>query len=159
LAVTRDPIKESRAHCEHAFAFIGQEYGCKQRARYLPSGYELYYWNTTTAVRLVYFLRDPLFEYIGPRPEGPFPPGKEEYGARTRIEWFELLDIVEVVTSRRPAFDDEVRYAIPGMALVEQYADWTRQYCDGLLRGDFAMLGELRRRLKIRAQTTDQLPR
>lgn len=41
--MTHDPIKESRAHCEHAFAFLRQEHGCKQRARYLPSGYELYY--------------------------------------------------------------------------------------------------------------------
>jgi hypothetical protein len=158
MAMTRDPIKESRAHCEHAFAFLCDEYGCKQRARYLPSGYELYYWNATTAVRLDYFLRDPLFGYIGPRPVGPFPPGKEDDVARNRIEWFELLDIVAVVTSRRPTFDDEVRYAIPSVALVEQYADWTRQYCDGLLRGDFAMIGELSRRLKARIRATNQFP-
>jgi hypothetical protein len=159
LAVSREPIKESRTHCQHAFAFLSDEYGCKQRARYLPSGYELCYWNATTAVRLDYFLRDPLFEYIGPRPEGAFPPAKEDYVARNRIELFELLDIVEMVTSRRPTFDDEVRYAIPSMALVEQYADWTRQYCDGLLDGDFAMLGELRRRLRARIEATDQFPR
>jgi hypothetical protein len=55
------------------------------------------------------------FNYIGPRPEGPFPPGKEDYAARNRIEWFELLGIVAVVTGRRPTFDDEVRYAIPSV--------------------------------------------
>ena len=30
VAMTRDPIKESRAHCEHAFAFLCHEYGGKQ---------------------------------------------------------------------------------------------------------------------------------
>jgi hypothetical protein len=93
------------------------------------------------------------------RPTGPFHPGRDEYGARTRIEWFELLDVIEVFTSTRSTWDNDVRYSIPSMALVEQYADWTRQYCDGLLHGDFAMLGELRQRLGIRAQTTHQFPR
>jgi hypothetical protein len=51
------------------------------------------------------------------------------------------------------------RDAIPSMALVQQYADWTRQYCDGLLHGDFAVLGELRRRPRARIEATDQFPR
>jgi hypothetical protein len=156
--VSREPIKESRTHCRHAFAFLSDEYGCKQRA--VPS----------IRVRAVLLERNhsrtvgllpagPTLRVHRPAAGGGFPPAKEDYVARNQIELFELLDIVEVVTSRRPTFDDEVRYAIPNMALVEQYADWTRQYCDGLLHGDFAMLGELRRRLTARNEATDQFPR
>ena len=159
MAMTHDPIRESRAHCEHAFAFLVHDYGCRIRARYLDgSGYEVYYWNTTTGVRVVYQIQDPLYVYLCQLPAVPFPPGREEFGAYRRIEWFDLLDIIDLRTKQRPSFDLETTYGIPSIAVVEQYAEWVRLHCDSILRGDFSLFPELRRRVNSRIAQTNQFP-
>jgi hypothetical protein len=127
-------MRAARERCERAFDFLPSNYGCRYRGRYLDHwGFELYYWNTTTGVRVVCTLRDPLLVWVCRRPEEGFPPRRDDYAARERIRWYEVGAIKGVVTAKEP----EDPYVV--QLSFEELAEDFRGYADPLLRGDFAL--------------------
>lgn len=145
MAVGADPIRRAREACEEAFAFLPERYGCRFRGRLLGgSGFELYYWNDTTGVRVVQQMRDPFYVYLCRLPDGPFPPGRDEFGGYRRIDWIEVLELVEDATGELPRFPPEIEYGMAARPIVAKYVEWLQDYGDRTLRGDFTDLHRLR---------------
>jgi hypothetical protein len=141
-------MRELRIRCEIQFVLTA-EYGCQRRGRFTSGGLEIYYWNPIVGVRVLVSYRDPFTVDLCPIPEGTFPPGPHEYGARQRIEWYDAFDVVRLVTGRRPRFTDRQLYGNDPV-VITAYADALRGPCRSLLRGDTAMWARLRRQRAAR---------
>jgi hypothetical protein len=50
-------------------------------------GFEVFYWDAITGVRVLVQSRDPFTVDLCPMPPARFPPRPDKYGARRRIEW------------------------------------------------------------------------
>jgi hypothetical protein len=145
-----DPMRTAREKCGRAFAFLEFDHGCRCRGRYLDHwGFELYYWNKTTGVRVLCTLRDPLLIWICRLPKEGFPPRADDPFARSRIEWYEIGDIKAVITGREPADPYLLQLSF------EELAEDFRAHAEPLLRGDFALLGSVESRVVARRKAVE----
>ncbi|MFC6020309.1 hypothetical protein ACFP2T_29580 [Plantactinospora solaniradicis] len=139
--------RDLRARCEATFDFLVGEHDCRKRGRFIPQGLEVFYWNTTTGVRVLTMNRDPFTVDLCVLPEGGFPPRKDEYGAGRRIQWFDAFQAVKLVTGERPRFSDNQLYG-NDQAVLDAYADALRGPCRPLLRStDDPLWARLERQL------------
>lgn len=141
--------RELRTRCETEFDFLVAEHGCRRRSRFHPGGFEIFYWNRTTGVRVRVEPREEFVVHLCPLPEGRFPPRADEYGASRRIEWYDAFDMVELATGRRPRFDPGQLYG-NDPAVITAYADALRGPCRSLLCGEDAVWVPLRRQRRAR---------
>jgi hypothetical protein len=151
--VFKDQIRESRTHCEQEFDYLCTEFGCRRHSRYRLRGYEIYFWNRTTGVQIIYILRDPLFVRLCQLPQGKFPPAKNEHGGYLRIPWFNLLDIMYLKGTQPKPTPDEVLYGVPSLGIIHEHAQWLREYASDLLSGDFSLVPALRKLLEARRRS------
>ena len=151
-AVTKSsPMRTARERCERAFDFLQSDYGCRYRGRYLDHrGFELYFWNTTTGIRVVCTLRDPLLVWVCRPPEEGFPPRRGDYAARERTRWYEFGDIKAVVTAKEP----EDPYIV--QLSFEELAEDFRVSADPLLRGDSALFQAVDTRVAARRKRIEE---
>lgn len=142
--MTSGMLKQARDDCLNAFSFLTSDFRCQSRARFLSrSGFELYYWNSTTGVQVVFQLRDPFSVYICRVPNGKFPPRVGEFAGRRRISWVNLESIVKKSTKQMPSIDEYALYGMPSPEIAECYAEMLRIYCGPILNGDFCQLDGL----------------
>ncbi|MBE1492281.1 hypothetical protein [Plantactinospora soyae] len=131
--MTNSPWKrELRERCEATFDFLVSEHDCRKRGRFISQGIEVFYWNATTGVSVSAVYRDPFSVDLCVLPEDGFPPRKDEYGARLRIDWFDAFYVVTLVTGKRPKFSQEQVYG-NDQAVLDAYADALRGPCRPLL--------------------------
>jgi hypothetical protein len=93
--------------------------------------------------------RDPFTVDVCPLPEGRFPPRIDEYGARQRIEWYDVFDALKLLIGRRPRFDVRQLYGNDPV-VIAAYADALRGPCQSLLHGDAVAWNRLRRQRRAR---------
>ncbi|MFY1686910.1 hypothetical protein [Plantactinospora sp. WMMB782] len=141
--------RELRARCEAEFDFLVVEYGCRRRGRFCSGGFEIFYWNGTTGVRVKVEYREEFTVLLCPLPEGRFPPRIGEYDRQPRIEWHDAFDVVKLVTGRRPRFDRRQLYG-NHPAVIAAYADALRGPGQALLRGEAELWARLRRQIRAR---------
>ncbi|MEE6259110.1 hypothetical protein [Plantactinospora sonchi] len=141
--------RELRTRCEAEFDFLVVEHGCRRRGRFCRGGFEIFYWNRTTGVRVTVEFREEFVVHLCPLPEGRFPPRVDEHGGRRRIEWYDAFDAVKLVTKRRPRFDQRQLFE-NHPAVIAAYADALRGPCQSLLRGEEEMWARLRRQIRAR---------
>lgn len=136
--------RELRTRCEAEFDFLVRTHGCRRRGRFCDGGFEIFYWNTTTGVRVKVEPRDEFAVDLCPLPEGRFPPRTDEYGGRRRIDWYHAFYAVKLLTGHRPRFDRRQLYE-NHPTVITAFADALRGPCQPLLRGDEEMWVRLRR--------------
>ena len=91
-------------------------------------GFEVFYWDAITGVRVLVQSRDPFTVDLCPMPPARFPPRPDKYGARRRIEWYDAFDVVTLVSGRRPQFTDRELYGNDPV-VIAAYADAVHGPC------------------------------
>ena len=143
------PLRELRSLCERQFDSLVSEHGCRRRGRFIAGGFEVFYWNAITGVRVLVQSRDPFTVDLCPMPAAKFPPRPGEYGARRRIEWYDAFDVVTLVSGRRPQFTPRELYGHDPV-VIAAYADAVHGPCQSLLHGDPTLWARLRAQREAR---------
>jgi hypothetical protein len=137
---------ERRRSIEGAFDFLVDEYGCRRRGRFFPSGVEIFYWNAMIGVKASVETREEFTVQLCPPPGGVFPPRVDMHAS---IEWFDAFDVVLLETGRLPEFPAEQRFNADRLVL-DGYAAALRGPCRPLFGGDPDRWARLRRQRQDR---------
>jgi hypothetical protein len=155
----RASLRALRDRVEAEFAFLVADHGCRTRGRFVPGGMELFYWNTAAGVRVSTQAREEFAAHLCPWPEADFPPRIHGHDGRLRrIEWFDALDAVKLVTGRRPKFTTEELFG-NDPAVIAAYASALRGPCQPLLHGDQSLWPRLRRQRTARIARNERAVR
>lgn len=134
--MTSGELREARAACEHAFAFLVSDFGYRKvRGRFRWGGFELGYRGQVLGVLVEWHPRDPLTVWLVKLEDGDFPPRDVVTGGAENFRHFDLGD-VEVMKTGRRAVDERQLYGLPAERTAGMLSDSLRTYASGLLRGE-----------------------
>lgn len=150
--MTSDYVREARAVCDRAFAFLVKEFGYrKPRRGFQWSGFWLRYYGPVMGVLVDWYPRDPLTVWLVRLADGDFPPRTVTIHPDTPLHYFDLGDL-EVISGHHREVNERQLYAIPTEENARIMADSLRRCGADLLRGDLTRIPLLERRIRDRAR-------
>lgn len=146
-------LREARAVCERAFAFLVTDFGYKKvRSRFRWSGFEVGYRGPVMGVLVEWHPRDPLTVWLVRLVDGRFPPREMSVGIDRPLHYFDLGD-VEILNVGHRVVDERELYNMPNEETAGFMAGSLREYGSGLLEGDLVLIPRLEQRIRDRART------
>jgi hypothetical protein len=150
--VTSDYVREARAACNRAFAFLVTEFGYREPCRgFQWSGFWLRYPGPVMGVLVAWYPRDPLTVWLVRLADGDFPPRTVTIHHDTPLHYFDLGDL-EVISGHHRELTEHQLYAVPTEETARSMADSLRKCGADLLRGDLTRLPLLEQRIRDRAR-------
>lgn len=147
-------LRERRAACGDAFAFLVDEFGYRTgRQGFRDGGFELAYLGSGSGLGVVvdWFPRDPLSVWLVRLDGGGDLPPRFAQGP---LNYFDLAD-VEAVSGRGPGIDKLPDLYVPSDASARYLADRLRACDEDLRGGALALFPTLARRVLDRAGQPD----
>ena len=150
--MTTGELRQARAVCADAFAFLTTDFGYQKcRERFQWRGFQLGYCGPVMGVVVEWYPRDPLTVWVVRLVDGDFPPRTDVIGPASPLYYFDLRD-VELVRSQHSGIDERELYSMPTGETARMLANSLRDCGSDLLRGDLALLPALEQRIRGRAR-------
>lgn len=153
VVVISDALREARAACERAFAFLVADFGYRRdRRRFQWAGFLLRYRGPVIGVQVAWYPRDELTVWLVKLVDGDFPPYPMTIHPETELHYFDLGDL-EAISGQHRQVSQRQLYALPTDQTARLLADNLRGCGADLLRGDLTQLPLLEQRIRDRART------
>jgi hypothetical protein len=153
VVVIDDGLRDARAACERAFAFLMTDFGYRRdRRRFQWGGFLLRYRGPVIGVQIAWYPRDELTVWLVKLLDGDFPPYPITIHPDTVLHYFDLGDL-EAISGQDRQVSQRQLYALPTDQTARPLADSLCGCGADLLRGDLTQLPLLEQRIRDRTRT------